>query len=226
MSNLHFNNDNKDKRPLHERRWAEAKRKAADISFAKAAEKLNISLNHEIRKEGETDSVPDISVEAASNNFGPNGNTKGKNTKFKPLVYYNAPDALSNCMKQFKDQASKNIEIIKEAREAKGQRLAVSTDMKDVVGEFHEGVGSINIGEVPVSNVKMHAYIRQWLGYICYFEIVESDYGFGSMKRRGYCVEKVSVVYFQKNGVGMGKEVILKMPFFSIPKHPAKNDKN
>ena len=221
MSILHLNTI-EDKRPLHERRWAEAKKKAAEASIKKTAESLGISLESEIHEENESDSVPEISTEADSQGL---ANVKGKNTKFKALVFYNATDALSNCMKQFKDQAQKNIDVIRTAREARGQRLATKADMKDVVGEFHEGTRNVTIGPVPVSTVKLHAYIREWCGAICYFEISESDYGAGSMKRRGYNVEKVSVVYFQKNGVGMSKEIILKQPFWTVPKHPSKNKK-
>lgn len=197
--------NNTQKVPLHVRRLEEAKRKAIDDAFVRANEAAKIT----------TDS---------KNNLFGIGESKGKDVKFKPLVYYNANDALSNCMKLFKQQASKNIDIIKANREAKGQRLAVKADLKDVLGEFHEGKRNVNVG--LSSTVTFYTFIKEFCGYLCFFEVTESYYGAGQMKRRGYLVEKVSVIYYQKNGIGLNKEVILKVPFFTAPKHPAKNNKD
>lgn len=192
--------------PLHVQRWEEAKRKAINDAFVRANEAAKIT----------TDSTK-------NNLFGIGANTKGKDVKFKPLVYYNANDAIANCMKEFKQQAAKNIDIIKTSRETKGQRLAVKADLKDVLGEFHEGKRNVMLSQA--SSVTFYTYIKEFCGYLCYFEVTESYYGAGSMKRRGYLVEKVSVIYYQKNGVGLSKEVILKVPFWTNPKHPAKNKK-
>lgn len=225
MSILNLNKT-EDKRPLHERRWDEAKKKASNESFKKAAESAGIILGDQLydNRDGE-DSVPDISYESTgpkNDMFGGKDNaaTKGKNTKFRPLVYYNSQEALTKCMSEFKDQAKKNIDLIREAREAKGQRLATKLDLKDVLGEFHEGKRSIFLG---ISSVAYHVFIREWCGAICYFEMSEKNYGIGSMKRRGYNIEKVSVVYYQKNGVGLAKEIILKQPGYAINHHPAKD---
>ena len=198
---------NINKKPLHEIRLEEAKRRTMENKFkiASAEAKSSMPIN-------EKDEF-----------FGTNNETKGKNIKFKPNVFYNPQDALADCMKKYKDQASENINKIKEAREAKGQRLTTVADLKDVLGEYHECKRPIKIG--PVSTVTFHIYIRAWCGTICVFELSEANYGAREMRRRGYVIEKVSVVYYQKNGVGMSKELILKQPFISIPKHPAKTTK-
>lgn len=189
--------------PLHIQRWEEAKRKAITDAFTRANEAAKIT----------TDA-------AKKDLFGIGSNVKGKDIKFKPLVYYNANDAISNCMNEFRQQAAKNIDIIKANRESKGQKLAVKSDIKDVLGEFHEGKKNVMLS--PGSTVTFYTYIKEFCGYLCYFEVTESYYGIGQMKRRGYLVEKVSVIYYQKNGVGLSKEVILKVPFWTNPKHPAK----
>lgn len=214
MSVLNTNTEDKPKLSLHEQRWAEAKRKAAEAKFNQARESFGYEDDSE-------DSVPDMSRESASQNVH-DTQTKGKTTKFRPLVYYNSNEALNKCMSEFKDQAKENIDLIREAREAKGQRLATKLDMKDVMGEFHEGKRSIFLG---ISSVAYHVFIREWCGAICYFEMSEKNYGTGSMKRRGYNIEKVSVVYYQKNGVGLAKEIILKQPGYSINHHPDKDKK-
>lgn len=196
--------DIENKKSLHEIRYEEAKRRAFDNKFKIASQEAKSS----------------ISINGKNDFFGTNNDTKGKTIKFKPNVFYNAQDALSDCMKKFKDQASENIRLIKESREAKGQKLTTKADLKDVLGEYHEGRRPVKIG--PVTTVVFHVYIKEWCGAICVFELSEANYGAREMKRRGYVVEKVSVVYYQKNGVGMSKELILKQPFASIPKHPEK----
>ena len=176
-----INDDEPKKESLHDKRWREMKKESSDRSFKMAREAAVASL-------------------PKKDNL--HGDSKGKGLKFKPLVYYTAQDALQHCMKDFEDQASKNIDIIKATRETKGQKLTTKSDLKMVVGNFHEGKRMIKTGIfVPVY---MYVFIREWCGSICIFEIAESDYGTGKMKRRGYTVEKVSVVYYQSNGVGMG----------------------
>ena len=215
-------NSDKDTRSLHERRWDNAKKKASDILYKRAAEAAGVEQTQqadkydydEILKATESVTIPSDDAR---------NETKGKNTKFRPLVYYTVNDALNNCMKQYKDQAKQNIELIKANKESKGQRLAVKADLKDVLGQFSEGRRAVKIG--PVSSVAFHIFVREWCGYICYFEISEANYGVKEMKRRGYNVEKVSVIYYQKNGVGLNKELILKQPFMTVQKHPSKNPK-
>ena len=223
---MYFENDNilnlnveKDNRPLHERRWAEAKKKAELAKF-KAAESSSADETEEYSYDDLIRATEGVSI-PSSQNFG--DSTAGKNMKFRPLVYYTVSDALNNCLKDFKDQAKANIDLVKTAREAKGQRLATKADLSDVLGEFREGRRNIKIG--PIESVAFHILIREWCGVLCYFELSEANYGVKEMKRRGYVVEKVSVIYYQKNGVGLGKELILKQPFNTIPKHPAKNKK-
>lgn len=212
MSILNLNTPGEDKRSLHERRWEEAKKRDTRKSFQKAAEASGILLN-DIDSSNE-DSVPDLSAESVSvdkkDNF---HDTKGKTTKFRPLVYYTSEEALRACMKEFKDQANTNIDLIREAREAKGQRLATKADLKNVLGEYHEGKRTMFLG---LSSVTYYVFVREWCGAICYFEMSEKNYGVASMKRRGYNIEKVSVFYYQKNGVGIAKEIILKQPAYSI----------
>lgn len=196
--------DISNKKPLHEIRYEEAMRRSFKNKFKIASAEAKSSIPAKDKDEL----------------FGTNNETKGKTIKFKPDVKYNPQDALSECMKKFKDQASKNIELIKNSREAKGQKLTTKSDLKDVLGEYHEGRRPVKVG--PISTVVFHVYIREWCGTICVFELSEANYGAREMKRRGYVVEKVSVVYYQKNGVGMGKELVLKQPFATVPKHPEK----
>ena len=196
-----INDDEPKKESLHDKRWREMKKESSDRSFRMAREAAIASL-------------------PKKDNL--HGDSKGKDLKFKPLVYYTAQDALQHCMKDFEDQASKNIDIIKATRETKGQKLTTKSDLKMVIGNFHEGKRMIKTGIfVPVY---MYVFIKEWCGSICIFEIAESDYGTGKMKRRGYTVEKVSVVYYQSNGVGMGKEQILKQPITNFNHHPDKDN--
>lgn len=192
------------KKPLHEIRYEESKRRAIENKLKLASQSIEAKL----------------SIKETNEMFGTNNETKGKEIKFKPNVFYNPQDALSDCMKKFKEQASKNIDKIREAREAKGQKLTTKADLKDVLGEYHEGRRPVKIG--PLSTIVFHVYIKEWCGTICVFELSESNFGAKEMRRRGYVVEKVSVVYYQKNGIGMSKELILKQPFTNFTKHPAK----
>lgn len=196
-------NKESDELSLHDRRWNKMKKDSSNKSFEKAAEAASMATG------GKKDNL--------------HGDAKGKDLKFKPLVYYNAQDALQHCMKDFEDQASKNIKLIKATRETKGQKLTTKTDLKNVIGNFHEGKRMIKTG--MFFPVYIYVFIKEWCGSICIFEIYESDYGTGKMKRRGYTVEKVSVVYYQANGVGMGKEQILRQPITNFNHHPDKDKK-
>lgn len=142
-----------------------------------------------------------------------NGDSKGKDLSIKPLVYYNLQDCLKNVMTEtdFVDKAKKNIGIIKANRESKGQRLAVHSDLKDVQGEYGDKTEEIMAG---FEKLKFYRIVREWCGYICIFEIKRQNIGFGQTKRQGYTIDKVYVCYYGKNGIHIGKELILRISFW------------
>ena len=153
------------------------------------------------------------------------GDAKGKDLLIKPLVYYNIQDCLHNVMTQsdFKDKAAHNIGIIKANRESKGQRLAVRTDLKDVQGEFGDRSEEIQAGP---EKLKFYRFVKEWCGYICIFEIKRQPIGFGATKRQGYTFDKAYVCYYGKNGIQIGKELILRINFWMWNKRAPRDGNN
>lgn len=141
------------------------------------------------------------------------GDSKGKDLLIKPLVYYNVQDCLHNVMTEtdFVDKAKKNIGIVKANRESKGQRLAVRADLKDVQGEFGDRTEEVQAGP---EKLKFYRIVKEWCGYICIFEIKRQPIGFGATKRQGYTFDKAYVCYYGKNGIQIGKELILRINFW------------
>ncbi len=174
---------------LHEKRWEDM-----------------IQKNNKIRHDEIVKSVE---------GFGNKPSIDKKDTYFKSLVYYNPQDCLSHCMKDHKEKAKANIEKLKAAKEANGQKLTTKSDLKNVVGEFHEGSKKFPVD--LTSSVVLRTFIREWCGTICIFDMCESNYGRGKMKRRGYEIIKVWAVYYRKNGVGLSKEIILQERFTYKP---------
>ena len=175
---------------LHEKRWEESKRKA-------------------------TDKILGFSEESIKPKESNNLDSKGKDLTIKPLIYYNITDCLNNVLQNndFKEKAMKNIAIIKSARNQKGQRLAEHKDIKDIEGEFGKTTTSTTIGAGTYA-VKYHNIVKEWLGTVCYFIIKEQNVGFGQTKRKGYAIDKVYVFYYGKNGIHIGRELILKIAFW------------
>ena len=188
---------------LHEQRYEEAKRRSYE----------------EYNKKAEAQ----MAEEAMKQKSFLSGDASGKDLKIKPYVYYNPQDCIVHAIKDFGDQAFENISKIKATREANGQRLAIKKDYKNVIGEFPEEHKSNNGG--LGDTVDTYTFVREFNGYLCQFEIVKAPIGFGKMKRSGYMVNKVSIFYFFKNGVGIGSELILKCAFFMIRKR-APDDEN
>ena len=172
---------------LHETRYADMKNRA---------------LNEAVSK----------SIKSSESLF--SDDAKGKDIYIKPLVYYNMEDCLNNVLKEtdYVDKARKNIGIVKASRESKGQRLATKADSKDVLSEFQDEKSTTptGLGE----KVTFHRFVREWLGYLCQFEIKEQPVGFGQTKRNGFTISKVSVIYYGKNGIKLGKEIILRISFW------------
>lgn len=154
---------------------------------------------------------------------GAHGDAKGKDLLIKPLVYYNLQDCLHNVMTQtdFKDKANRNIGIIKANREPKGQRLAVKADLKDVQGEYGDRSEEIQAG---AEKLKFYRIVKEWCGYICIFEIKRQPVGFGATKRQGYTFDKAYVCYYGKNGVQIGKELILRINFWMWNKRAPRDE--
>ena len=177
----------KETKSLHEQRWEESKRKHLDKVIGFSEESTNTK----------------------------NMDSSGKDLTIKPLIYYNLTDCLNNVMQQsdFKEKATKNIAIIKSSRNQKGQRLAEHKDIKDIEGEFGKTSTSSTIG-AGLYAVKYHNFVKEWLGTVCHFVIKEQNVGFGQTKRKGYTIDKVYVFYYGKNGIHIGRELVLKIAFW------------
>lgn len=188
-----------------------------NISDMIKGETTKVSSLHETRynamKNKRLNDAVDESIKS-SESFLNCDESKGKDVYIKPLVYYNMQDCLHNVLTEpdFVEKAKKNIGIIKAARESKGQKLATVADSKDILSEFQDEKTTTptGLGE----KVTFHKFVKEWLGYLCQFEIKEQPVGFGQTKRNGFTISKVSVIYYGKNGIKLSKEIILRISFW------------
>lgn len=186
---------------LHEQRYNEMKARQADnLRAAIEAAKQDYMRSYEADN-------------PASKNF---DSKIGKSIYFKPLIYYNLNDSIANCKKLNKAQASENIKKVREARSKRGQIVSTSADLNKIKGQIKNAdkpaVGFNRDG------VHFHTVVDEWCGAVCVFKVAECWYGHGKMKRRGYEMISVSVVFWLKKGGSVGTETILKRRFFYMPK--------
>ena len=187
------------KESLSEKRWAEAKRRTSESIF----------FNSAVQAYSRARSTTPVG-EKRSFIF----DNKGKDVKFRPDVFRNPVDAINDCMKNFDEQARKNINIIKAAREANGCTITCPNDLNDVKAQFKEHSSTTSGGFYKYSR---HAYVREWLGTICIFEVFEEKTGKIGNRFNGFIVDKVLVVYYNKEHK-FSKEVVLKCDFWMIKK--------
>lgn len=187
--------------PLHEQRYNEMRQKQAErLRAAIEANMLNNAMSLE-------------SDNPASQDF----NSKiGKSIFFKPLVYYSLPDCIVNCKKMFKTQATSNIEKVREARSKRGQILTKADELNKVKGQVRDSHKAVN--PLRKEGVTFHHVVDKWCDTVCIFNVAESWFGHGKMKRRGYEMISVDVFFWLKKGGSVGSEKILKRRFFYMAK--------
>jgi hypothetical protein len=110
---------------------------------------------------------------------------------------------------------------VKTRREQLGQRLAVHADLENVLGEYPEKKETTNI-EFGGGDVTRMYFIREIDRYLCRIEIDVCKMGLMDARRTTYMLSQVDVVYFKKNKVGLGLEIILRSKILRLRKRALK----
>jgi hypothetical protein len=140
----------------------------------------------------------------------------GKDVVVSPLAYYTVNDSLKHALNDYKDKIKKTTNIVMEKRSKYGQRAATPVDKNDVLGEFPEK----NATEVVVPDdqktgggglkLKRHYFTRPINNILYRITIDEHPVGIGQSRRNTYMLVDIAVIFYKKNGIGLGKEIVLR----------------
>jgi hypothetical protein len=140
----------------------------------------------------------------------------GKNVVISPLAYYTLEDSLKHALNDYRAQIKETTDLVMENRAKYGQRAATPKDAKDVLGEYPEK----NAAEVIVPKdaksggggltLNRHYFTRPINGILYRISIDEHPVGIGQQRRNTYMLVDIAVIFYHKNGIGLGKEVVLR----------------
>jgi hypothetical protein len=140
----------------------------------------------------------------------------GRNVVVSPLAYYTLSDSLKHALGDYKDQIRETTNFIMANRGRKfGQKAATMNNSKDVLGEYPEK----NVEEQVVSDgnqlgsgltLKRHYFTRPINGIMYRITIDEHPVGLGQARRNTYMLVDIAVIFYRKNGIGLGKEIVLR----------------
>jgi hypothetical protein len=139
----------------------------------------------------------------------------GKDVVISPLAYYTLDDSLKHALNDYKEQISRTVKLVMAKRAKYGQRAATVKDRNDVLGEYPEK----NKTEVivpddaktgPGLNFKRHYFTRPIDGLMYRITIDEQRTGIGQARRNTYMLIDIAIIFYRKNQIGLGKEIILR----------------
>jgi hypothetical protein len=139
----------------------------------------------------------------------------GKDVVVKPLAYYTLDESLKHSLNDYREQIKRTTNLVMAKRAKWGQRVATERDKQDVLGEYPEK----NTSETIVNDdfttgpgliLKRHYFTRPISGIMYRITIDEAKTGIGQTRRNNYMLVDIAVIFYRKNGVGLGKEIILR----------------
>jgi hypothetical protein len=141
----------------------------------------------------------------------------GKDVVVSPLAYYNLNDSLKHALGDYKEQIARTTRLVMNKRKKYGQKVATLKDKQDVLGEYPEKnvdeeiVPENSSGNISPSLIfKRHYFTRPIDGILYRITIDESKTGVGQSRRNTYMLIDIAVIFYRKNGIGLGKEIILR----------------
>jgi hypothetical protein len=135
----------------------------------------------------------------------------GEDVVVSPLAYYTLNESLSHALNDYKEQIARTIPKIMKKREKYGQRLALIKDREDVLGEYPEKnqTETLVAEKVPLT-FKRHYFTRPINNVMCRICIDEEVTGIGSSRRRTYMLIDIAIIFYRKNNIGLGKEIVIR----------------
>lgn len=201
------------KEPLSEARYKEAMKKKYKTKYSTENED-----GEGVIKDGESLAVPPEQDPAAYEMGDSEERSEekyfGKDVVIKPLAYYNLNDSLKHALTDYKEQIAKTVRLVAAKRAKYGQRIATVKDKDDVLGEYPEKSEKHDIVEEssqsPGLFFKRHYFTRPIDGIMYRITIDEQRTGIGQTRRNTYMLIDMAVIFYRKNGVGLGKEIIVR----------------
>jgi hypothetical protein len=139
----------------------------------------------------------------------------GKDVVIKPLAYFSLDDSLKHAISDYKEQIKSTTNLIMAKRAKYGQRLATINDKKDVLGEYPEKrTTEVVVPEAsstgPGLKLKRHYFTRPINGIMYRISIDEHPMGIGQSRRNSYMLVDIAAIFYRKNGIGLGKEIVVR----------------
>jgi hypothetical protein len=135
----------------------------------------------------------------------------GEDVVVSPLAYYTINESLSHALGDYKNQIAKTIPEIMKKRSKYGQKLALIKDREDVLGEYPEKSQTETLvsENVPLT-FKRHYFTRPINNVMCRICIDEEVTGIGQNRRRTYMLIDIAIIFYRKNNIGLGKEIVIR----------------
>jgi hypothetical protein len=139
----------------------------------------------------------------------------GKDVVISPLAYYTLDDSLKHALNDYKEQISRTVKLVMAKRAKYGQRVATLKDKDDVLGEYPEKnatevIVPENTKTGPGLSFKRHYFTRPIDGLMYRITIDEQRTGIGQTRRNTYMLIDIAIIFYRKNKIGLGKEIILR----------------
>jgi hypothetical protein len=139
----------------------------------------------------------------------------GKDVVVSPFAYYTLGDSLRHALNDYKDQIKRTTALVMAKRSRWGQRVATEKDKNDVLGEYPEKNTTTEVVPETMSTgpglkLKRHYFTRPIGGIMYRLMIDEYPVGIGQSRRNSYMLVDIAVIFYHKNGIGIGKEIILR----------------
>jgi hypothetical protein len=139
----------------------------------------------------------------------------GQDVVVKPIAYYSLDDSLKHALEDYKTQIARTVALVMTRRAKYGQKLATANDRKDVLGEYPEKNTTDEIVPAgtktgPGLKVKLHYFTRPINNVMYRITIDEHKMGIGQTRRNTYMLVDIAVIFYRKNGIGLGKEIVLR----------------
>jgi hypothetical protein len=153
----------------------------------------------------------------------------GKDVVVSPVAYYTLNDSLRHALSDYKEQISRTVRLVMDKRTRRyGQRVATVKDREDVLGEYPEKNATETIVQEGITTgpgltFKRHYFTRPIDGIMYRITIDEQRVGIGQNRRNTYMLIDIAVIFYRKNGVGLGKEIIIRSKVLRFRKRAPRN---
>jgi hypothetical protein len=206
-----------EKKSLSRERFEESLKRKYKIAITKESEEVN----------AESLAAPDANLPEEDKLNRSEEKYFGDDVVVSPLAYYTAQDSLKHALEDYKDQIARTVPAIMEKRKKYGQYLAMAKDRDDVLGEYPEKCVVENMAAkyIPLK-IKRHYFTRPINGIMCRICIDEERTGVGQNKRNTYMLIDIAVIFYRKNGIGLGKEIVVRSKILRRRKRVPKSPQN